>query len=124
MAKNNRFAWTRSRSLPVPDGITSGEPVKIGSLVAVALTDRAANGDRAGGNKDGFATVALDGAFDLTVVGALAGTGTPVFIVAADNTLTATVGSNTLFGYSVPGVTADGSKGSGSGLVTVELAQV
>lgn len=124
MATNNRIAWTRSRSLPVADGIASNSPVKVGSLIGVALTDKATTNKPVPGTKTGFATVALDGAFDVTVAGALAGAGTPVYIVAADNTLTATVGSNTLFGYSVPGVTADGSKGSGSGLVTVELAQV
>ena len=124
MATNNRIAWSRSRSLPVAADTDSGDPVKVGSLIGVALTTRAVTGNKEGGNKDGFATVALDGAFDVTVVGALAGAGTPVYIVAADNTLTATVGSNTLFGYSVPGITADGSKGSGSGTVTVELAQV
>lgn len=124
MAKNNRIEWTDSLSLPVPDGRLSGLPVKVGSLIGVLLTDRAAAGNKAGGNADGFATVALDGVFDLVVVGALAAAGTPVYLVAADNTLTATVGSNVLFGYSVPGFTADGSKGSGSGTISVKLAKV
>lgn len=119
MAKNTRFNGAggklTTRTLPVADGTDSGDPVKVGGLIGVAQTSR---------NAAGNATIALDGAHDLTVVGALAGAGTPVYIVAADNTLTATVGSNTLFGHTIPGVTADGSKGSGSGLVTVELTKV
>jgi predicted RecA/RadA family phage recombinase len=123
MAKNNRVAWTESHSLPVPSGIDSGEPVLVGALPGVALTTRAANGDKAGGNKDGFATVALDGVFDLEVTGALAGAGTAVYITSG-GALTATSTSNTLFGFSVPGFTADGSKGSGAGTVSVKLAKV
>lgn len=127
MAKNNQFKGAgdklTTRSLPVPADTESGDPVKVGSLVGVALTDRATADNWGGGNPEGFATVALDGAWDLTVTGALASAGTPVYITSG-GTLTATATSNTLFGHSVPGVTADGSKGSGDGLVTVELAKV
>lgn len=127
MAKNTRFNGAGDkgtyRSLPVPDGTESGDPVKVGSLVGVAQTDRATEDNRGGGNPVGFATVQLDGAHDLTVTGALASAGTPVYITSA-GALTATATSNTLFGHSIPGVTADGSKGSGDGLVTVELAKV
>jgi len=118
MAKNTRFngagAHLTTRRLPVPSGTTSGKPVQVGSLIGVAQTDRDAAG---------FATVATDGAHDLTVTGALAASGTPVYI-ASNGSLTATATSNTLFGYSIPGVTADGTKGSGDGVVTVELAKV
>ena len=123
MAKNSRFGGNRTRSLPVASGVKSGAPVVVGSLVGVALTDRQGDSGAANsGNKTGHATVALDGAWDLEVTGALAGAGTPVYITSA-GALTATATSNTLFGYSIPGAT-DGSKGSGAGVVTVEIAQV
>lgn len=122
MATNCRFAFTKTRSLPVAAGIRSGDPVKVGSLVGVALTDRNEAGGAESGNPADHATVALDGAFDLEVTGSLAAAGTPVYIDSSGD-LTATVGSNTLFGYSIPGAT-DGSKGSGAGIVTVEIAQV
>lgn len=128
MAKNIRFGGNKTRSLPVPSGTKSGAPVKVGSLVGVALTDR--QGDVDGvetGNPTGFATVALGGgsngcAADLTVTGALAAAGTPVYI-ASNGSLTATATDNTLFGYSIPGAT-DGTKGTGAGVITVELVQV
>lgn len=113
MAVNSRFATTKTRLLPVASGVVSGDPVKVGALVGVALIDR---------NADGNATVALDGAYDLTVTGALGAAGTAVYIDGSGD-LTATVGSNTLFGYSIPGIT-DGTKSSGAGVITVEIAQV
>ncbi len=117
MAKNTHFngagAHLTTRRLPVPADTASGAPVKVGSLIGVAQTDEV----------DGYATVAIDGAHDLTVTGALASAGTPGYITSS-NGLTATATSNTLFGYSIPGVTADGTKGSGDGVVTVELAKV
>jgi len=123
MAKNSRFAYTRTRSLPVASGVRSGAPVLVGSLVGVALTDRQGDtGAKDSGNKTGNATVALDGGWDLEVAGAIASAGVPVYITSA-GALTATATSNTLFGYSIPGIT-DGSKASGSGVITVEIAQV
>lgn len=118
MATNNRIAWHESHSLPVAEGVEANDPVIVGALVGVALTDRGA-----GGNEDTFATVAVDGVFDLEVTGALAAAGTAVYITSA-GALTATASGNTLFGYSVPGFTADGTKGSGAGTVSVKIAQV
>jgi predicted RecA/RadA family phage recombinase len=123
MATNNRIAWTESLSLPVPEGTVSGDPVLVGVLPGVALTDRAVDGNRAGGNDDGFATVALDGVWDLEVSGALAAAGTQVYITSGGS-LTATSSGNAPFGESVPGFTADGSKASGAGTVSVKLAKV
>lgn len=124
MSTNSRFAYTRTRSLPVASGVKSNDPVKVGSLVGVALTDRQGDDETAEtGNPTGFATVALDGAHDLSVTGALAAAGTPVYITSG-GALTATATDNTLFGYSIPGITADGTKASGAGVITVEIAQV
>lgn len=95
MATNRIFEDATQLYLPVDSGIESGEPVLIGAaLPAVALTDRDA---------DGYATVQTNGAFDLPIVtasGAIA-VGDIIYIVAADNTLTRTVGSNVRFGYAL-----------------------
>lgn len=116
MATNQRFNGTpRIRSLPVPDGTVSGAPVLVGSLIGVCLT---AEGE--GGNADGYATVAMAGAFDLAVATATTGAvGTPVYITPTGNSVTMTATSNILFGYLLE------AKGSTAGEVhPIELAQV
>lgn len=116
MAKNNVFAWDRSRSLPVAEGVESGAPVQVGDLIGVALTDRGA-----GGNADGYATVALNGAWDFPVATATArDVGEPVYITPAGAiTTTDNSGANALFGYCLT------AKAATAGVtVTIELAQV
>lgn len=119
--KNEYFRPASELALPVPAGTKSGDPVLVGSLVGVCATD-----EGAGGNIAGYATVVMDDrAYTLDVDGAIAGPGTPVYIVAADNSLTTTATGNTLFGYSVP--KADGTlaaKAAGVGPAIVKLAKV
>lgn len=117
MATNMVFAKGDNLALPVPALTVSGASVKVGSLVGVCLTNVASATDWAGGNAVGSATVATRGVFKLNVVGALASVGLPVYIVTADNTLTATVGSNTLFGYAL-------ATQAGTGIVPVKISQV
>jgi len=113
MAKNNVFAWSRSRSLPVAEGVTSGDPVVVGELVGVALTDRGA-----GGNADTEATVALDGAWTLPVTTTTTrAVGAPVYITSA-GVLTPSATDNTLFGHCLK------PKGSAAADVLIEIAQV
>lgn len=116
MATNNVYAWTRTRSLPVASGTESGDPVIVGSLVGVALTDRSADG-----NADGNATVALDGAFTVNVTTTTTrSVGQPVYIITATGVITTTdnSGANPLFGYCLE------AKGSAAADVLVEIAQV
>lgn len=95
--KNEYMPNGNELSLPVPDGTLSGAPVLIGSLTGVAATDKGA-----GGNTAANATVLLgQRVYLLNVNGAITGVGQPIYIVAADNTLTTTAGSNVLFGHSV-----------------------
>lgn len=103
MAKNQRYTNALHISAPVPEGTKSGQPVKVGQICGVAITDREA---------DGTATLWLDGSYDLPVAGAVATFGAPVYI-KADNTLTATATGNFLFG------TALGTKGAGTGPLEV-----
>ncbi|MDN4611946.1 DUF2190 family protein [Arthrobacter burdickii] len=103
MAKNQRYTNALHISVPVPAGVKSGEPVKVGQICGVAQIDR---------ETDGKATLWLDGSYDLQVTGAVANVGDPVYI-KADRTLTATATGNYLFG------TALGTKGTGTGPLEV-----
>ena len=66
MAKNMHYQWTRSRPLvcTAPTTPASGDPVVCGQIPGVALVAEDANG---------VTTVALDGAFNLSVKGEGAG---------------------------------------------------
>lgn len=109
MATNEIFREADHLTLPVPSGTKSGEPVLVGSLPGVAQTDRAA---------DGTATVWLDGAFLLTVTGAVVNVGDPVYIVTADRSLTTTATGNTVFGYALATKTATAAP------IAVRIAEV
>ena len=124
MALNEVFKEGNHLSFPVPDGTTSGKPLRIGILNAVAETDEGGasivvNGitQQTGGigNKDNFASVSLVGAWELDVAGALT-VGQAVFI-KSDNTLTATATGNFLFGAALR------AKGTGTGPAVVKLLQ-
>lgn len=95
MAKNRIHELGRYLSLPVGDGVASGDPVIIGDLVGVALTDE---GD--GGNPDNTATVQLGGVWTLTVTGAVTDVGDAVYITST-GVVTATSTGNTLFGHAL-----------------------
>ena len=73
MATNITFNPGNHQSLPVPAGTKSGDPVRVGGLNGVAVTDRANTSvvafntdgtpntsyNPGGGNKDGYASVWL-----------------------------------------------------------------
>lgn len=110
MAKNEVFNEGDQVSLPVTADTPSGSPVQVGELVGVALCK-----EGEGGNADGFATVALKGVYNVTVTGALATYGLPVYITSAYALVITTTG-NRLFGHSM------GTKAGGAGTVAVRLA--
>lgn len=60
MAKNKVFLDGYQLNLPVPSGTESGDPVVIGELPGVALTDRTSG-------PNGTATVDFKGVYDLEV---------------------------------------------------------
>lgn len=86
MANNERFLPDWKRSLPVPAGTVAGDPIRVGALNGVAITDRASstadpfnadgsvntNYNRGGGNPGGYASVVMVGAHDLKVTAAAA----------------------------------------------------
>ncbi|MCZ4497898.1 MAG: hypothetical protein JWQ74_451 [Marmoricola sp.] len=133
MSKNCVFAGQRpALSLPVPAGTKSGSPVLVGAIVGVCEGDRRelVSGVQYGtvSSPDGYAPVAPDGTYALSVADAVAAVGTKIYIVAADNSLTTTAGSNVLFGTTVPvidkGVASGATKASGAGTVNVQIATV
>ena len=98
MAMNQRYTHFDHIALTVPDGVKSGQPVRVGAVAGVAQIDR---------QPDGKATVWLDGSHELEVSGALT-VGQTVYI-KADRTLTATATGNKPFGSAVT------AKGTGTG---------
>ena len=116
--RNEKFHDGDYLSLPVPAGRKTGDPVKVGSLVGVLATNRAdsASGEVGGGNVDGNASVWLRGVFNLSVTGAIANVGDPVYIDGA-NALNVT-NTHTLFGYALS------TKAAAAGVIPVRLARV
>lgn len=99
MAFNEVFKVGNNISLPVPAGTASGDPVRVGGLNGVAQTDVAVAGDLAGLNRDGYASIKLDGAHQLQVTGTVA-PGAPVYI-DSDLALSNVALGNSLFGHAL-----------------------
>lgn len=105
MSKNKHFEDTGSIYMPVISGTVSGDPVCTGLVVGVAETDR---------DTAGSATVELAGVFDLTVTGAIATFGLPIWINPATKALTVATGTGlVVFGA------AGATKSSGAGVIPV-----
>ena len=79
MAMNQRYTHFDHIAFTVPEGVKSGEPVRVGAVAGVAKIDR---------QPDGKATVWLDGSHMIDVAGAL--TEGQVVYIKSDRTLTAT----------------------------------
>jgi hypothetical protein len=124
MSTNERYAPRQRLSLPVANSTAAGTPVRIvpsgGSYSAtdnvqlngVTETATGAAGEAAPGHKTGYASVALDGTFNLAVGTTTAITvGGPVYITSG-GALTPVSTSNALFGHVV-----DRAKGTTAGEV-------
>lgn len=112
MARNEVYKDSDFLSLPVANGVLSGQAVTIGNLVGVAQTDE---GDLVT-NEEGYASVALKGAFRLPSTVAFASVGLPVYITSA-GVLNATATGNRFFGYTLS------VKAGGAGTVIVKIVQ-
>lgn len=109
MAKNEVFADTGTLYLPVIAGVVSGSPVIVGMIPGVAITDRDANNS---------ATVKTEGVHTVSVTGAIATVGLPVYITSATGALVVAPGAGIqLFGHAVA------TKGGGAGPIPVRIAQ-
>ena len=90
MALNEVFKLGTNISMPVPDGTASGDPVRVGVLNGVAVTD-----EGRGGNASGYASVDLTGGHKHIIPGA--GVGDAVYI-ANDGTLSTDSDDGDLYG--------------------------
>ncbi len=102
MATNQKYTHGKHIALTADKDYASGAPVIIGDISGVAQT-AAKTGEQV--------TIWRDGSYDVEVDGALT-LGQAVYITTA-GALTATVGSNKLFGYALA------AKTSGKGIVEV-----
>jgi hypothetical protein len=85
VAKNRRYEALPSFNMPVLAGVVSGSPVINGMIPGVALTDRDASGNAV----VGFAPAV----FDVSVTGAIASVGLPVYITSATGALVVAPGA-------------------------------
>jgi predicted RecA/RadA family phage recombinase len=115
MAKNHAASNALHISLPVPDGTLSGEPVKVGSFVGVAITDKGA-----GGNAATDATVWRDGSWRLEVDGEVTAIGQPIYITETRTltTIDDADGVDDLWGYALE------TKAAAAAVIEVVVAQV
>jgi predicted RecA/RadA family phage recombinase len=95
MAENTVFEDGDYLSLPVKAGTKSGDPVRVGGLNGVAQT--AIGG---GGNAAANASVMLKGVHKITVTGAVANVGDPVYIDVATGGVNVT-NTNPVFGHAL-----------------------
>jgi len=89
--------------IAVPSGITSGDPVVVGNLTGVALTDR---------DSDGNASVKFNGVFDLSVE-AIDGSGNSavavgdvIYWTTGDDPVLNKKTSGTIYGVALEAITA------------------
>ena len=101
MALNEILKHSQNRSLPVPTGTKSGDPVRVGIINGVAQTNE---GD--GQNAPGYASIKSHGAWKLPVEGAVTAIGDPIYISATNELSATTVGD--LFGAALQTQAADG----------------
>ena len=117
MATNVVYKPGQHLPAPVPAGTLSGAPLRIGSLNAIAITDRAkvdvspvnADGTKnatynyGGGNHNGNASVHFEGVATVDVTtGSAPAFGTPVYFDPAGTPkLTTTAGSLAVWGHAV-----------------------
>lgn len=112
MARNEVFKDADYLSLPVEVGTLSGDPVRIGELNGVAQTDEptewhATHGawdQHPSGNKNGYSSIALKGAFRIPVAGTgELEVGDPVYWDDVDGGVTADgiAGTDAVFGHAL-----------------------
>ena len=133
MARNITYKPGDHISAPVPAGTKSGQPLRIGELNAIAVTDRAKTDVAAlntdgtknaaynwgGGNPNGHASVWLEGAAEVVVTAATAPKFGDAVYIGSDGALTATATGNTLWGNCIDPNPTDNDDGTFNTIVRV-----
>lgn len=109
MATNIVFQDGDNLSLPVPANTKSGAPVRVGGLNGVCLT---AVGE--GGNASDRASVQLKGVAAISVTGAVANVGDPVYIDGSNGVNV--TNTNPLFGHALE------TKSASAAVIRVRIA--
>lgn len=132
MAKNITYKPGDHLSAPVPANTKSGQPLRLGGLNAIAITDRAKTDvsplntdgtvntayNAGGGNANGNASVWFEGVVKVVVTAASAPTfGQAIHLASAG--LTTTAGSDPLWGHSVDLAPVAGTAGTFVTLVRI-----
>lgn len=134
MARNITYKPGDHISAPVPAGTKSGQPLRIGGLNAIAVTDRAktdvsalnADGTKntaynwGGGNPNGHASIWLEGAAEVAVTAATAPAFGDAVYIKADGILTATATGNTLWGHCIDPNPTDNGGGTFGVIVRID----
>ena len=134
MARNIIYKPGDHISAPVPAGTKSGQPLRVGELNAIAVTDRAktdvaalnTDGTRnasynwGGGNPNGNASIWLEGAAEVEVTATVAPAfGQAIYINESDGTLTDTATGNTLWGNCIDSNPTDNDDGTFNAIVRI-----
>ena len=133
MARNIIYKPGDHISAPVPAGTESGQPLRIGELNAIAVTDRAetdvpalnADGTKnatynwGGGNPNGHASIWLEGAAEVAVTATDAPTFGKAIYIKSDGTLTDVATDNTLWGHCIDPNPTDLDDGTFNAIVRI-----
>lgn len=104
MSKTEKYDVGNQLQAPVISGTVSGNPVIVGMLVGVALTDRDANGNATVKFGQGVTTQSVTATGTITY-------GQPIFITSATYVLTDAAGAGKqVYGHAVSGSTGTGAK--------------
>jgi hypothetical protein len=125
MTSREIYSDADNLSLPVPSGLKSGDPVRVGELNGVLVTDRTPDTQTIsdtqgpvtpGGNPPGYASVKLKGAREFDGVAfAVSNIGDPIYITPG-NALSGSASGNQKYGAALSTKTAT------AGPLTVRIA--
>ena len=115
MATNAVFKTGQHVSLPVPTGTTAGSPLRLGNLNAIAITDEGSvtvtknlgggisvtEPSGGVGNQNGYASVSLDGAWNVPVTSSGAVSVGDLIYITGANALNTTATGNKIWGYAL-----------------------